>query len=279
MYERGYSSHTANNYVRQLKAAGEILEVDDLTSITPQDIKRVLAKSKLAGLSARSIALRLSSLKAFFRFLIDNQWVENDPTDGIQAPKQGKPLPKTASADDLQHLLDVESDDPLVIRDIAMFELLYGCGLRLAELTSLNVYDLLSNGTARVTGKGSKQRILPLTKQALKAVKAWLKVRPSLARPDEPGLFLSKQKRRITNRQVATRLDKMVEERLSGAKLSPHKLRHSFATHILESSGDLRAVQELLGHANLSTTQVYTHLDFQHLASVYDSTHPRAKKK
>ena len=165
------------------------------------------------------------------------------------------------------------------LRDVAMFELLYGCGLRLSELTGLNLADCLKDGTVKVMGKGSKQRILPLGRHAQKALNAWLKVRPAYASPYESAVFVSKRKTRISNRQVANRLDKMASEQSLSQKVSPHKLRHSFATHVLESSGDLRAVQELLGHANLSTTQVYTHLDFQHLAKVYDAAHPRAHKK
>lgn len=277
--DKGYSPHTVENYGRQLTACAELLSLNDPAAVTPNDVKRLMAMSKRQNLSARSIALRLSSLRSFYSFLQKRGHINHDPTEGIQAPKQGKPLPKTATVDAMQQLLEVNSDDPLVIRDVAMFELMYGCGLRLSELTGLDKGDIKSDGTVQVTGKGSKQRVLPVTTQALKALKNWLKCRPEFAEPVEQAIFLSKQKRRITNRQVAKRLDKLVSEQLGGHKLSPHKLRHSFATHVLESSGDLRAVQELLGHANLSTTQVYTHLDFQHLAQVYDSAHPRAKKK
>lgn len=282
-FERGYSPKTLDSYKRQLCAAAKILSKDNLEHVSPQDIKHLLAQSRLDGLSAKSIALRLSSMKTFCRYLMDKGILQNDPTEGVQAPKQGKPLPKTASVEDLHRLLESDLNsmdtDPLLVRDLAMFELLYGCGIRLAELTGLNTKDVLTDGTIRVTGKGNKQRVLPLTRKASSAIEQWMRRRPEFALPDEPALFLSKQKRRITNRQVAKRLDKWVSEKLNGHKLSPHKLRHSFATHVLESSGDLRAVQELLGHANLSTTQVYTHLDFQHLASVYDSAHPRATKK
>ncbi|MFC3095310.1 tyrosine recombinase XerC [Alteromonas sediminis] len=277
--DKGYSTHTLNNYQRQINACADLLEVTHPGSVTPNDIKRLLALSKRRNLSARSIALRLSSLRSFYRYLLKQKLISHDPTEGIQAPKQGKPLPKTASVDAMQKLLDVSSDDPLIVRDLAMFELLYGCGMRLSELTGLNTDDVATDDTIKVTGKGNKQRIIPLTSAAKTALVKWLKYRPTFLKSDEQALFLSSQNKRITNRQVAKRLDKLVSEQLSGRKLSPHKLRHSFATHVLESSGDLRAVQELLGHANLSTTQVYTHLDFQHLAKVYDSAHPRAKKK
>jgi len=277
--DKGFSSHTVENYRRQISSCAALIETDQPGAITPKDIKRILAMSKRQNLSARSIALRLSSLRSFYRFLLKTNLVSHDPTEGIQAPKQGKPLPKTASVDAMQKLLDVTSDDPLVIRDLAMFELLYGCGVRLSELTGLNMCDIAADDTIKVTGKGSKQRILPLTRAAKNALMNWQRHRPGFLKGEEDALFLSKQCKRITNRQVAKRLDKLVSEQLGGRKLSPHKLRHSFATHVLESSGDLRAIQELLGHANLSTTQVYTHLDFQHLAKVYDSAHPRAKKK
>lgn len=278
--ERGLSPHTLDNYRRQLHSAALLLSIPDWTSVTPVDVKRVMANARQQGHSPRSIALQLSALRTFYRFLIDRGVTTTNPAEGVRAPKQGKPLPKQLSVDDMQHLLNAENDDEMLqLRDIAMFELMYGCGLRLSELTGLNLSDVLRDGTLRVTGKGNKQRILPIGKHALAALNAWLKVRGLFASEYEPALFVSKRKTRISNRQVANRLDVMANAQLRGQKVTPHKLRHSFATHVLESSGDLRAVQELLGHANLSTTQVYTHLDFQHLATVYDKAHPRAKKK
>jgi integrase/recombinase XerC len=263
---------------------GKLLGLYEWSGLTPSDIKRVMADAKMSGHSARSIALRLSALRTFCQYLIDHQQLFSNPVEGIQAPKQGKPLPKQLSVDEMQQLLSskvssTDDDEGMQLRDIAMFELMYGCGLRLSELTGLNLADCLKDGTVKVMGKGSKQRILPLGRHAQKALNAWLKVRPAYASPYESAVFVSKRKTRISNRQVANRLNKMAEEQSLSQKVSPHKLRHSFATHVLESSGDLRAVQELLGHANLSTTQVYTHLDFQHLANVYDAAHPRAHKK
>lgn len=283
--ERGLSPHTLSNYQRQLTDVAKLLGLFEWSGLTPSDIKRVMAEAKMSGHSARSIALRLSALRTFCQYLIDHQQLFSNPVEGIQAPKQGKPLPKKLSVDEMQQLLSATSvtnssdDEGMQRRDIAMFELLYGCGLRLSELTGLNLADCLKDGTLKVMGKGSKQRILPLGRQAQKALNAWLKVRPAYASPYESAVFVSKRKTRISNRQVANRLNKMADEQAIKQKVSPHKLRHSFATHVLESSGDLRAVQELLGHANLSTTQVYTHLDFQHLANVYDAAHPRAHKK
>jgi len=282
--ERGLSLHTIKNYQRQLTEVAKLLGLYEWSGLTPSDIKRVMADAKMSGHSPRSIALRLSALRTFCQYLIDHQQLFSNPVEGIQAPKQGKPLPKQLSVDEMQQLLNAsprssDDDEGMQLRDVAMFELLYGCGLRLSELTGLNLADCLKDGTVKVMGKGSKQRILPLGRHAQKALNVWLKVRPAYASPYESAVFVSKRKTRISNRQVANRLDKMASEQSLSQKVSPHKLRHSFATHVLESSGDLRAVQELLGHANLSTTQVYTHLDFQHLAKVYDAAHPRAHKK
>lgn len=278
--ERGLSAHTLSNYRRQLTDVATLLALDNWVSVTPNDVKRVMASAKQNGLSSRSIALKLSAMRTFYRFLINKHQTTSNPVEGIRAPKQGKPLPKQLSVDDMQQLLSPQDEDEGInLRDTAMFELMYGCGLRLSELTGLNLSDCLSDGSLRVTGKGSKQRLLPLGKQARSALGAWLKVRAGYASPYEPAVFVSKRRTRISNRQVANRLNQMAGDKLPMQQVSPHKLRHSFATHVLESSGDLRAVQELLGHANLSTTQVYTHLDFQHLAKVYDAAHPRAKKK
>lgn len=263
--ERGLSNHTITNYRRQLTEVATLLALHDWSGMTPADIKRVMATAKRENLSARSIALRLSALRTFCQYLINHDQLYTNPVEGIQAPKQGKPLPKQLSVDDMQQLLNGSEEEDE--------------GLRLSELTGLNLSDCQADGTLRVSGKGSKQRILPLGRTAQKALNAWLKVRPHYASPYEAGVFVSKRKTRISNRQVANRLNQMAQLQHIDQKVSPHKLRHSFATHVLESSGDLRAVQELLGHANLSTTQVYTHLDFQHLAQVYDSAHPRARKK
>lgn len=277
--ERGLSSHTVDNYRRQISFVGTFLRLRDWSGLANSDIKRVMAADKRADQHARSIALRLSALRTFCTFLLNHQQLYTNPMDGIHAPKQGKPLPKQLSVDEMQQLLAGDADEDIVFRDQAMFELLYGCGLRLSELTGLNLFDCLGDGTIRVTGKGAKQRILPLGKTATTSLQAWLKVRGNLAKETEPAIFVSKRGTRISNRQVANRLKQMATHQAIDQTVSPHKLRHSFATHVLESSGDLRAVQELLGHENLSTTQVYTHLDFQHLAKVYDAAHPRAKKR
>ena len=277
--ERGLSEHTVSNYRRQLTAIATELALEDWSGLTPSDVKRVMAIAKRQGKHARSIALQLSALRTFCHYLMRNEQLFSNPVEGIQAPKQGKPLPKQISVDDMQQLLSSPQDEGIECRDMAMAELLYGCGLRLNELTGLRLADCQGDGTLKVTGKGNKQRILPLGRTATKALNAWLKVRGQYASPYEPAVFVSKRGTRISNRQVANRLNQLAQSQNMNQTVHPHQLRHSFATHVLESSGDLRAVQELLGHENLSTTQVYTHLDFQHLAKVYDNAHPRARKK
>lgn len=277
--ERGLSTHTLSNYQRQLSGIAIHSHLETWTELSSVKIRKILAQDKLNDKSARSMALRLSALRTFCKYLLHEGVIQHNPVDGIQAPKQGKPLPKHVSVDDMQQLLGPKSDDDLVCRDQAMFELLYGCGIRLSELTGLNLFDCLPDNTIRVWGKGGKQRALPMGGNAQRALQAWKKIRGNYASPEESALFVSKRGTRISNRQVAKRLDLMAQNQEMAQNLSPHKLRHSFATHVLESSGDLRAVQELLGHENLSTTQVYTHLDFQHLAKVYDAAHPRAKKR
>ncbi len=281
--ERGLSPLTCEQYKRQLSTSLNDAQLEDVRQLSAFHIKQALHTARRAGLSPRSCSTRLSALRTFCKYLIRSAILDSNPCDGISAPKAGKPLPKALNVDEAQRLLDASSNstsDPLLVaRDEAMFELLYGCGLRLSELTGLSLMDIKDDNTIQVLGKGSKQRILPIGQKAKQALRDWLKLRGQLAKVDQHALFVSKQGRRISNRQVANRLRQMAVERGIDSAVSPHKLRHSFATHVLESSGDLRAVQELLGHANLSTTQVYTHLDFQHLAAVYDQAHPRARKK
>ncbi len=215
--ERGLSPHTIKNYQRQLTEVAKLLDLVEWSGLTPSDIKRVMADAKLSGHSARSIALRLSALRTFCQYLIAQQQLFSNPLEGIQAPKQGKPLPKQLSVDDMQQLLNStvsndDDDEGMLLRDIAMFELLYGCGLRLSELTGLNLADCLKDGSIKVMGKGSKQRVLPLGRQAQKALNAWLKVRPAYASPYESAVFVSKRKTRMSNRRVENRLNKMENE-------------------------------------------------------------------
>ena len=235
------------------------------------------------GKSGKTIQRMLSTLRTFFRYLMREGLARDNPAIDIRAPKSGKRLPKALDVDQVSHLLDAgtSNSEPLALRDQAIMELLYACGLRLAELLSLNLDSIdLHESQLLVTGKGNKTRQLPVGKPALTAVRRWLQVRPMLIKSsDQNALFISKNGRRLSPSSVQQRLKRHALERGLDAHLHPHKLRHSFATHLLESSGDLRAVQELLGHADLATTQVYTHLDFQHLAQVYDGAHPRAQRR
>lgn len=280
--ERELSLHTQQNYKRQLSTIAEQLvsfEVTDWTMVDAGWVRQIASKGMRDGLKASSISMRLSALRSFFDFLVQKDILKANPAKGVAAPRKARPLPKNLDVDEMDQLLSVNEDDPLSIRDRAMMELMYGAGLRLAELVSLNVRDIsLSKGDIRVIGKGDKERIVPFAGLAREWVANWLKVRGALASGDEVGLFVSKLGTRISTRNVQKRMAEWGQKQAVSSHINPHKLRHSFATHMLESSGDLRAVQELLGHANLSTTQIYTHLDFQHLAKVYDEAHPRAKR-
>ncbi len=278
-YELNRSPKTQENYQRQLVVIRDYLQLQDWSTLTVEQVKQVLHHARKQGLSATSISLRLSALRSFCYYLQQQGVLAFNPAESVSAPKKPKPLPKQLNVDELQQLLEIKDDSLLAIRDRAMMELTYGCGLRLAELTQLDMSSIQADSTLRVMGKGSKERILPLVGEAKIWLDKWLKVRPQLlANPQEPAVFISKRQQRISPRQIGQRMQLWAGQQHLNQQVHPHKLRHSFATHMLESSGDLRAVQELLGHANLSTTQVYTHLDFQHLAKVYDGAHPRARK-
>ena len=216
----------------------------------------------------------------FFKYLLREKHVKKNPVEAVPAPKHGKRLPENLDADRMAKLLDIPGDSPIVDRDRAILELLYSSGLRLAELVDLNLGDVDErDATVRVTGKGNKDRILPVGRKALEALARWHKSRVQMADNDEQALFVSTRGQRLSPRSVQARVDYWAKRQGIDSKVYPHLFRHSFATHLLESSHDLRGVQELLGHSNISTTQVYTHLDFQHLAQIYDKTHPRARKK
>lgn len=281
--EKRYSTHTCQAYQRDL---AEFLKyankksIEDWQNVHSQQLRLFVAELNREGQSAKSIQRKMSSLRSFYRFLMREGFVKNNPVEGVKTPKVGKHLPNVLDVDQVHILLSPEeAGDITSIRDLAILELLYGCGLRLSELSSLDINDIdFNDNTVRVTGKGSKTRVLPLGKHARQALIAWLKSRALWAEHDEMALFLSQRGKRIANRSIQARLKYWGEKTGLGSALHPHRLRHSFASHLLESSGDIRAVQELLGHANLSTTQIYTHLDFQHLARVYDKAHPRAKK-
>lgn len=282
-HEKRYSKHTISGYRRDLKLLCTYLDeqqIDDWNTLKPETVRSFVANRHRKGNSGKSISRQLSSIRSFFKYLLRHNMVEVNPAIDIPAPKSAKKLPSALDIESIDQLLTGGDQTVLGVRDRAMVELLYSGGLRLAELVSLDLEGLdLASGIARVTGKGSKQREVPVGSAAKKAIKLWLSQRDDIAPADEQALFVSQRGKRIAARTVQQRLKQLAVKQGVNHHLHPHKLRHSFASHMLESSGDLRAVQELLGHADISTTQVYTHLDFQHLAQVYDSSHPRAHKK
>jgi integrase/recombinase XerC len=281
--ERRFSPHTVEAYGRDLAALCDFAAregVRDLAALDSYHIRRFAAESHRKGLAPRSIARRLSAVRSFLAALVALEELKANVAMDISAPKPARRLPGTLDADQVAELLQSTGDDDLTLRDRAMLELFYSSGLRLAELIGLDTVDLdFADQTVRVTGKGNKTRILPVGRLALEAIRNWLPVRLGLASPEEQALFVSRRGRRLAARSVQLRVERWARERGSARHLHPHLLRHSFASHLLESSGDLRAVQELLGHSSISTTQVYTHLNFQHLAESYDKAHPRARRR
>lgn len=280
-FERGLSEHTRNNYQRDI---AQLLQQypQDLKKLTPQHIRRSIASLHSQGLSGRSIARMLSSWRGFFNYLVLHHQFPANPAVGLRAPKSPKTLPHALSIEQTSKLVELEGNDPLVVRDRAMLELFYSSGLRLSELVGLNLDRLdLQEGVVTVIGKGNKTRMVPLGSKASQALHDWLAIRPMwlTKHPTETAVFVSQHGRRIHGRTVQMRIHDWAIKQGLHNHVHPHMLRHSFASHVLQSSGDLRAVQEMLGHANISTTQVYTHLDFQHLSKIYDAAHPRARKK
>ncbi len=281
-FERRLSPLTCGNYRRDLNALAAYCDKAGVSGWDGVDSEHVRAFSAACfrkGLSARSIQRRLSAVRTFYRYLIREKAVGKNPAASVSAPKAKKRLPGNLDADRMARLLDIQGDGPIVDRDRAILELLYSSGLRLAELVDLNVGDVdMQDATVRVTGKGNKDRIVPVGRFALRALRQWAVSRGELAAAGEKALFVSNRGARISPRSVQARVKHWAKRQGIDANVYPHLFRHSFATHVLESSHDLRGVQELLGHANIATTQVYTHLDFQHLAQIYDQTHPRARK-
>jgi len=278
--ERRLSAHTTAAYRRDLDALLHDGGGVALAAMTPAHVRRTLARQHAGGLGGRSLARRLSAWRGFFRWLQKRGEIASDPCVGIRAPKAPKRLPETLSPDVTAHLVGFDAETFDQHCDRALFELIYSSGLRLAEAVGLDVGGIdFDGGTVRVLGKGAKTREVPVGSVAVAAVRDWLGMRPQHARPDEPALFISRRGLRLRPRTVQARLDRLAQARGLEQHVHPHMLRHAFASHVLQSSGDLRAVQELLGHASISTTQVYAHLDFQHLAKVYDAAHPRARKK
>jgi integrase/recombinase XerC len=282
-HERRLSPHTLSNYQRDLERWRAWLEergIGHWEGLTEPLVRQFVAWRHRQGHRGKTLQRELSALRSLFRYLLREGICTQCPAQGVRAPKIPRRLPATLDTDQLGRLLDQLGEDPLELRDLAILELFYGSGLRLAELVSLNLGDVdPADASVEVTGKGSKTRRVPVGRQALAALGRWLAVRPGLVGPEERALFVSRRGLRIHPRTVQARIERWALKQGATRPLHPHLLRHSFASHLLESSGDLRAVQELLGHSNLSTTQIYTHLDFQHLAQVYDQAHPRAKKR
>lgn len=284
-YERGLSTLTVAGYRRDLMKVAAFFNQRDIRewrALDAPQVRALIGAQRQAGLSGRSIQRLLSSLRSFYAYLQREAVVRSNPAQGVRAPKGKRDLPRALDADQMAQLLDTapESDERLLLRDRAILELLYSSGLRLAELVSLNRQDLdLGTALVRVTGKGDKIREVPIGRQAKTVLQRWLAVRAEWAAPTQEAVFVTRQGRRLSHRSVQKRLRTWGLRHGLHVAIHPHRLRHAFASHLLESSGDLRAVQELLGHADIRTTQVYTHLDFQHLANVYDRAHPRAKKK
>ncbi|WP_347257473.1 tyrosine recombinase XerC [Methylocaldum sp.] len=283
-FQQRVSPHTLANYSRdlgQLKRYCDVHGIPCWDALIPRHVRDHIASRHIEGLSSRSLQRELSAIRSFLNFLVKRRQVPDNVARGIRPPKSPRKLPALLDADQMTGLLEGEQDDELEIRDVAMWELFYSSGLRLSELVSLEIQDLdLNAGSMLVRhGKGQKSRILPVGQCACQAIERWLVLRSRYAHAGEKALFVSKRGNRIAGRTVQLRLERWQRKLGLPEHVHPHMLRHSFASHILESSGDLRAVQELLGHANLSTTQIYTHLDFQHLAAVYDQSHPRAKRR
>ena len=282
--EKRASQYTVKSYKRDLNCLSNYCESKSIslwTDLKQTDIRSYMASRHRQGLSSTSLQRELSAIRSFFNFLLKNQLTDNNPGQYIKAPKNTRKLPKTLDVDQIKSLLEAGANSTIEIRDLAMFELFYSSGIRLSELAQLNLTDIdLTDKSLMVrSGKGGKSRMLPIGSKAVAAINTWLEHRIKSITSTETALFISTRGTRLGQRSIELRLKQWCKKKGIAENIHPHMLRHSFATHLLESSQDLRAVQELLGHSNISTTQIYTHLDFQHLADVYDSAHPRAKRK
>ena len=277
------SSHTQKAYQRDLAVLLKFVDAHDVQKwdeLDGRQIRSFVAWRHRQGIGGRSLQRNLSAVRAFYRYLMGEGVAKHNPAEGVQAPKSPRRLPKLLDVDQAAQLLEIDDRAPLAIRDKAILELMYSSGLRLSELVMLDMGSLdLVDAVVTVTGKGKKTRSVPVGKHAREAIRQWLKIRGGMANDEEMAIFVSQRGKRISRRSIQQRLKQWAIKQGLTNHVNPHMLRHSFASHLLESSGDLRAVQELLGHADISTTQVYTHLDFQHLANVYDNAHPRAHKK
>lgn len=281
--EKRASQYTVKSYKRDLNCLSTYCESKSIslwTDLKQTDIRSYMASRHRQGLSSTSLQRELSAIRSFFNFLLKNQLTDNNPGQYIKAPKKTRKLPKTLDVDQIKSLLEAGTNSTIEIRDLAMFELFYSSGIRLSELAQLNLTDIdLTDKSLMVrSGKGGKSRMLPIGSKAVAAINTWLEHRIKSVTSTETALFISTRGTRLGQRSIELRLKQWCKKKGIAENIHPHMLRHSFATHLLESSQDLRAVQELLGHSNISTTQIYTHLDFQHLADVYDRAHPRAKR-
>ena len=281
--ERRLSAHTVAGYGRDLEGWQAFCKeqgIEYWAEVEPHHVRQYVAARHRQGLGARSLQRALSAIRGFYEYLLREGSVRRNPAADVSAPRERRPLPKALDVDQTARLMETPGDDPLTVRDRAMMELMYSSGLRLAELVGLSLNDLeLGEGLVLVEGKGARRRMVPVGRTAIDAVREWLKLRPQWAAEDETALFVSRSGRRLSARAFQKRLRQWGIRQGLNQRVHPHMLRHAFASHMLESSGDLRAIQELLGHADIATTQVYTHLDFQHLAEVYDRAHPRARRK
>lgn len=278
--ERRLSAFTCKSYTSDITILFQQQQKEPLDQLKSHQIRHFIAKLHGAGLSGRSLARILSSWRGFFSYLVRLHGYTHNPCIGIHAPKTTKNLPNALSPDEAVRLLSFSTDNLINLRDSALFELMYSSGLRLTELARLEPVNVsFQDGTIRVNGKGDKERVVPVGSKAIEALQAWLEQREVIVKPGEKALFLTHYGKAISTRTISHRLKIRAMLQKINRNVHPHVLRHSFASHLLQSSGDLRAVQEMLGHVNISTTQVYTHLDFQHLTKVYDAAHPRAKRK
>ena len=276
---RRLAAHTLAAYGRDLAQLVTLGGGRDLTQLTEHDIRRFAATLHGRGQSPRSLARMLSSWRGLYRWLARRHEIAANPCAAVRAPRGAKRLPEALTPDEAVRLMTIPDPPRNAARDRALFELAYSCGLRVSELTGLDLDAVDARaGEARVTGKGSKTRIVPVGAPAIAALAAWLQARPGIARPSERALFVGRSGRRLTPREVQRAIKRWATAAGLPTDVHPHMLRHSFASHVLQSSGDLRAVQEMLGHASIASTEVYTHLDFQHLAKIYDAAHPRAKR-
>ena len=282
--EKRASEHTVKSYQRDINHLTHYCidkSIPQWSDLKQSDIRSHIASRHRQGLSSKSLQRELSAIRSFYNYLLKKRLTESNPAQYVKAPKQSRKLPKTLDVDQISGLLEAGANSALEIRDLAMFELFYSSGLRLSELAALNLadIDLPDNSLMIRTGKGGKSRMLPIGSKAVTAINNWLELRQKNAAVSESAVFISTRGTRLGQRSIELRLEQWCKKKGIAEHIHPHMLRHSFASHLLESSQDLRAVQELLGHSNISTTQIYTHLDFQHLADVYDKAHPRAKKK